>query len=531
MVVCFPFSLAPYVYRPWIYGDILCKITPFLQGTSVGVSVFTLLAISIDRFFAIYQPLKSRLLFSRKRVKWLLCCVWIVSMLVSLPMLFVNNVKVEVLGIATCRETWIAAGSKQSYNVFVFLVLYVIPVMFMSIAYTRIGMTLWSTDSAIDRRSCKGDFNKRNGSFTNKITRERRKIVRMLIMVAVMFAVSWLPYHVVTLYLDFNPNGIKIGMLAMYVYPMVQWFSLSNSAINPVCYCLLSKRFQAAFMSCCKRLCCFGCYDTTHNRTRSGRLQRTRYNRRTWTSMFKGSRCETTKRRPQEESVVFINNKVQCPPKTIINPNQSFSKLCNTILQVNHNTPSGLVGVHGCAYRPCSINATRISENEDSSSNCPKVYKSWPARTPNVFIEHHRDRSQSQTEKYYIPIKCIRHVKSSVAISDSQHCNCVSHDHDQISTINQDTDSLSVCDLDSDINTDDGDGDLNFEIILNENKNKISSRKLSDAITYAASDLAHGLQIPRSTSCTLELQDRAEVRLSTENDIEQCQELQYETVL
>ena len=398
VVVCFPFSLAPYVYRPWIYGETLCKITPFVQGTSVGVSVFTLLAISIDRFFAIYEPLKSRLLFSRRRVKWLLVCVWIVSMLVSLPMLFVNSVRIEgVKGfaeIATCRETWAANGSKQSYNVFVFLVLYVIPVLFMSLAYIRIGKTLWSTDSAIERRSYKGEMSNGSSNYVNKITRERRKIVRMLIMVAVMFAASWLPYHVITLYLDFNPNGYKIGMLAMYVYPMVQWFSLSNSAINPVCYCLLSKRFQSAFVYCCKRACC--CWlcrvitGTSTFRTDSNRLRRSRrkFVGRSWTSVFRDSRCASIQERQKQSGSTPIKvmvNGVKCQSieeDTKKDSHQSISKelnVENTMKEPKCNdakTPP-------CGGSPCSSNVTRYSDNEISSTcSVPSCFMELKDKSP-----------------------------------------------------------------------------------------------------------------------------------------------------
>ncbi len=40
----------------------------------------------------------------------------------------------------------------------------------------------------------------------------RRKVARMLIVLAILFAVNWLPYHVLSLAVDFieNPHGTGV---------------------------------------------------------------------------------------------------------------------------------------------------------------------------------------------------------------------------------------------------------------------------------------------------------------------------------
>merc|ERR1719397_1888681 len=44
----------------WIFGEILCKLLPASQGTSVYMSTFTLTAIAIDRYRTIIHPFSSR---------------------------------------------------------------------------------------------------------------------------------------------------------------------------------------------------------------------------------------------------------------------------------------------------------------------------------------------------------------------------------------------------------------------------------------------------------------------------------------
>ncbi len=72
----------------------------------------------------------------------------------------------------------------------------------------------------------------------------RRRVVRMLVFVVAMFAISWMPYHVVNLYLDLNPKASRRAFVAMYVYPICQWLALANSSSNPLCFCFLSRTFR-----------------------------------------------------------------------------------------------------------------------------------------------------------------------------------------------------------------------------------------------------------------------------------------------
>lgn len=57
---CMPFTFSKVMLRAWIYPSAFCPIVLFLQGVSVSASIYTLLAIGVDRFLAIKWPLHSR---------------------------------------------------------------------------------------------------------------------------------------------------------------------------------------------------------------------------------------------------------------------------------------------------------------------------------------------------------------------------------------------------------------------------------------------------------------------------------------
>ncbi|OCT80239.1 hypothetical protein XELAEV_18027053mg [Xenopus laevis] len=48
LVTCVPVDAFRFFFEEWIFGEVCCKLIPAIQLTSVGVSVFTLTALSAD---------------------------------------------------------------------------------------------------------------------------------------------------------------------------------------------------------------------------------------------------------------------------------------------------------------------------------------------------------------------------------------------------------------------------------------------------------------------------------------------------
>lgn len=49
LVTCVPVDAFRFFSEEWVFGEAACKLIPVIQLTSVGVSVFTLTALSADR--------------------------------------------------------------------------------------------------------------------------------------------------------------------------------------------------------------------------------------------------------------------------------------------------------------------------------------------------------------------------------------------------------------------------------------------------------------------------------------------------
>ena len=57
LVFTVPFVSTIYIFPSWPYGEIICKFSEFVKDVSVGVTVFTLTVLSVERYLAIVSPL------------------------------------------------------------------------------------------------------------------------------------------------------------------------------------------------------------------------------------------------------------------------------------------------------------------------------------------------------------------------------------------------------------------------------------------------------------------------------------------
>ncbi|KAH7983891.1 hypothetical protein HPB52_015039 [Rhipicephalus sanguineus] len=101
----------------------------------------------------------------------------------------------------------------------------------------------------------------------------------MLATVVLMFAVCWLPIHLMNLILYFDraamqPDTAEQEYLYIAAFFSCHWFSMANSFVNPIIYCFMSDNFRVdlrqLMMTCCsplaehasrtltKRSCSFG---------------------------------------------------------------------------------------------------------------------------------------------------------------------------------------------------------------------------------------------------------------------------------
>ncbi|KAK9712848.1 7 transmembrane receptor (rhodopsin family) [Popillia japonica] len=143
------FSFMYMLHSHWPFGELYCKISQFISALSVCASVFSLMAISIDRYMAIMTPLRPRM--GKSVTLCVAFTIWLVSIVFSSPYLMVWTIA-DLGDRVLCYPKWPDGLSNESiydkiYNVLFLLFTYIVPIGSMTYTYVRIGIELWGSQS------------------------------------------------------------------------------------------------------------------------------------------------------------------------------------------------------------------------------------------------------------------------------------------------------------------------------------------------------------------------------------------------
>lgn len=191
---------------------------------------YHILVITAEKFFAIMQPLRHYQM-TKKSALFIVLAVWCSSsFLVFIQLAWGDNTQGE--------DSWL----KQTiYVLFVDVVVFVIPYAFMIYAY-------WTMFRAIARS--KGKL-LRNGAGQSTITgrlkqvRIERKCLIVFAMMALVYAICWLPWFTIVTLLQLRYPSSKLHNVT-HVYVIVRYLT---SAFNPIIYTFFKRDFIVALKS------------------------------------------------------------------------------------------------------------------------------------------------------------------------------------------------------------------------------------------------------------------------------------------
>ncbi|TWW81938.1 Pyroglutamylated RFamide peptide receptor AQ27 G-protein coupled receptor 103, partial [Takifugu flavidus] len=285
---CIPFTLLQNISSEWFGGVVVCKTVPFVQTTAIVTGILTMTCIAIERYQGIVFPLKMRRQYSPKRAYKMLGLVWIASVLVGSPMLFVQQLEVKYDFLydryhICCQERWRSLSDRQAYSTFIMVALFLLPLTAMLFLYTRIGIELWirkrvgdsSVLSTMNHREIskisRRDFVKlgtSNGSarqllrntrvsihsrfdviiFTSQ--RKKKRAVKMMVTIVLLFTICWAPFHTVHMLFEYYDLENKYdGVTINTIIAVVQAIGFFNSFNNPIVYAFMNENFKKSCVS------------------------------------------------------------------------------------------------------------------------------------------------------------------------------------------------------------------------------------------------------------------------------------------
>ncbi|XP_061641666.1 cholecystokinin receptor-like isoform X2 [Phyllopteryx taeniolatus] len=316
-IFCMPFTLIPNILEDFIFGAAMCKTVGYFMGLSVSISTFSLVAIAIERYSAICNPLKSRAWQTRSHAYRVITATWVLSLLIMIPYPVFSIIKTFPKANGTvghmCRLTWPSHHAEQSWYVLLLFILFFIPGVVMAVAYGLISRELYrgmrfemkqtkavtaelrngtvaeSNDEDDDNDGCyvqvpqkvsamelptlptsassagvsippKTERARSNAS--NAKLQAKKRVIRMLLVIVALFFICWMPLYFANTWKAF---GLKAATKALSGIPIsfIHLLSYTSSCVNPVIYCFMNTRFRKALLStfacCCRNRLCRKC--------------------------------------------------------------------------------------------------------------------------------------------------------------------------------------------------------------------------------------------------------------------------------
>ncbi|XP_067136204.1 trissin receptor [Centruroides vittatus] len=275
-------NLSLYLSTNWAFGDFLCRMYHFIQTLSYTASITILTIICVERYLAIIHPIWSKQVLTLRRLKvvivfaWLLCGIYCSPRLVMYGVITVyNNTTRDDENICIMKRS---LYDSKTYDLINFVVCFLTPLLIISVLYFIICLRLWTSKVVVTYKegtskkffedsieetefsseaSTKYTHNhstirKNNSSMiiedrrvrNKSVLRIRKRVIRLLVIVVLAFAISNLPFHARKLWQGWS-SSFKGTTYSSFTFTIVTTLIFyMNSGINPIIYAFMSMNFR-----------------------------------------------------------------------------------------------------------------------------------------------------------------------------------------------------------------------------------------------------------------------------------------------
>lgn len=231
-VLSLPFLIFYYFNKTdWIFGDILCRLQRFIFHVNLYGSILFLTCISVHRYTGVVHPLKSLGRLKKKNAVITSALVWIVVVIGISPILYYSRTG-EKGNATTCYDTT-TKDELPGYFIYSMILTvfgFCIPFIIIFCCYGMIVKALI--------------YNDMNNAPL------RQKSIHLVIIVLAVFAVSYLPFHVMKnlnmrarLYFQ-GPDMCDFNNRVYATYQVTRGLASLNSCVDPILYFLAGDTFR-----------------------------------------------------------------------------------------------------------------------------------------------------------------------------------------------------------------------------------------------------------------------------------------------
>ncbi|KAK7484144.1 hypothetical protein BaRGS_00024633, partial [Batillaria attramentaria] len=257
----------------WPFGEFMCGVWIFFDYGMTFASVFTLLAISVDRYWSVRWSVHYRSMKTRRTAVVGIAMTWITMLILWLPPCITdrlaNSSPGECIWEPSKNQEFVIViaviGHHGSCAVILFCYVSVCVILHKrakipgaskrggrkAIEPSRkifcvtdnVTSTCFRTQARDRQTINKSSAAKKEEGRTRK---ENRAFVTLSYIV-ITYMVCWVPFHVV-----FDISAIRPEAVPELVYTVTFWLTYINSTVNPILYNFSSQEFRRAFYEICR---------------------------------------------------------------------------------------------------------------------------------------------------------------------------------------------------------------------------------------------------------------------------------------
>ncbi|KAM9315241.1 endothelin receptor type Aa [Pholidichthys leucotaenia] len=233
----------------------LCKLVPFLQKASVGITVLNLCALSVDRYRAVASWSRVQGVGIPLLTVIEIVSIWVLSLILAVPEAVGFDMITFKRGNDTVRTCMLNPKTdfmkfyRDAKDWWLFGFYFCVPLTCTAVFYTLMTCEM---------------LNHRNGSLRIALTehlKQRREVAKAVFCLVLIFALCWFPLHLSriikkTVYSQDDERRCELLNFLLVIDYLSINLATINSCINPIILYFVSKKFKNCFKSC---LCCW-CY-------------------------------------------------------------------------------------------------------------------------------------------------------------------------------------------------------------------------------------------------------------------------------
>uniref|UniRef100_A0A3Q2CSF4 Vasopressin V2 receptor n=1 Tax=Cyprinodon variegatus TaxID=28743 RepID=A0A3Q2CSF4_CYPVA len=213
--------------------DFLCRLVKYLQVLGMFASSYMIVAMTADRYYAICCPLEAHRSGPTKRWNTFIFLAWSLSLLLSLPQVFIFSRSEVAPGVYECWGHFAPTWGLKAYVTWMAMAIFIIPVLIITYCQVIKGgkseRRLSPTFPPLSRPDCPPPRGR-------DVTAAMSKTVRMTLVIVLVYSICWAPFFSVQLWAAWDPDPPQRGT----AFTLLMLLASLNSCTNPWIYSAFS---------------------------------------------------------------------------------------------------------------------------------------------------------------------------------------------------------------------------------------------------------------------------------------------------